>query len=43
MQRNTKAAHNLIHDIHTAKKHYVIEIYAAIIEGKKAPAQSLYA
>ena len=29
---------NSIHDIHTVKKHYVIEIYAAIIEGKKAPA-----
>ena len=33
----------LIHDILTVKEHYVIEIYVAIMKGKKAPAQSLYA
>ena len=31
--RNNKPS---IHDIHTVKKHYVIEIYAAIMEGKKS-------
>ena len=31
-----KKKEKAIHDIHTVKKHYVIEIYAAIIEGKKS-------